>query len=279
MKKMKHCDESGQILLLAAFAIGFMIVISTVMLNNIIYASNMASESSNDINHFEISNIAQITQDASNAAYYNATTGNQFENDVYFNYLETYSQEISTLYAYRGFPFSLGNSTLNDAYFTKNGLITGRSNWTIIENIDQTNKFTIEMGDTSKLSNSSNPFEIHAINQSGVPIWKMKLYDDGSNINVSVDDQTHIIGTSNSSIYLNIINNTPKDFHFATSTASETYRIDYFNSSNAMGLYSITGTLSDGRDFARERYKVINTTISIASSKNSINVSLPITVP
>ena len=51
MKKMKHCDESGQILLLAAFAIGFMIVISTVMLNNIIYASNMASESSNDINH------------------------------------------------------------------------------------------------------------------------------------------------------------------------------------------------------------------------------------
>ncbi|MDA0525213.1 hypothetical protein [Methanococcoides alaskense] len=255
-----------------------MIVISTVMLNNIIYASNMASESSNDINHFEISNIAQITQDASNAAYYNATTGNQFENDVYFNYLETYSQEISTLYAHRGFSLSLGNGTLNDAYFTKNGLITGRSNWTIIDNIDQTNKFTIEMEDTSKLSNSSDPFEIHAINQSGVPIWKMKLYDDGSNINVSVDDQTYPIGASNNSINLSIIYNDPV-FHFATSTTGETYRIDYFNSSNAMGLYSITGTLADGRDFTRERYKVINTTISIASSKNSINVSLPITVP
>ena len=275
---MKHCDESGQILLLTAFAIGFMIVISTVMLNNIIYASNTASESSNDINHFEISNIAQITQEASNAAYYNATTGNQFENDVYFNYLETYSQEISTLYAYRGFSFSFGNSTLHDAYFTKNGLITGRSNWTIIDNIDQTSTFTIEMVDTSKLSNSSNPFEINVINHSGAPIWKMKMYDDGSNINVSVDDQTHTIEISNSSIYLNIIDNETV-FHFATSTASETYRIDYFNSSNAMGLYSITGTLSDGRDFARERYKVINTTISIASSKNRINVSLPITVP
>ncbi|NPE28216.1 hypothetical protein HNV12_09660 [Methanococcoides sp. SA1] len=274
---MKRCDESGQILLLAAFAIGFMIVISTVMLNNIIYASNMASESSNDIDHFEISNIAQITQDASNAAYYNATTGNHFENGVYFNYLETYSQEISTLYAYRGFSFSLGNSTLNDAYFTKNGLVTGRSNWTIIDSVNQTNTFTIEMADTSKLSNSSNPFEIHAINHSGVPIWKMKLYDDGSNINVSVNDQTHTIGTSNSSINLTIINDSV--FNFATSTAGETYRIDYFNSSNAMGLYSITGTLSDGRDFVRERYKVINTTISIASSKNRINVSLPITVP
>ncbi len=276
---MKKLDDSAQMLLLAAFAIAFMIVVLTIMLNNLIYASNIASESGDDISSFDVSNIVQLTDEATSAAYYNATTGGSFDNSVFTQYLNTYEHEIQSLYAYRGITFSFSNSTLDEAYFTQNGLSSGTSDWIVINNVEVVNNFTVEMPDTGKLQNASSPFEIHAVNQSGSSIWSMKVYDDGININISVINQTNTIASSNNSVYLDIINNNPVNFNFAASTASETYQIKYLNGSNAVGLYLITGSLATNDTFESERYKVINTTVNIAIGKNKVNVSVPVTVP
>jgi hypothetical protein len=196
---MDKSNDSGQMLLLAAFTIGFMVVVSTVMLNNIIYASNIASESNNDISYFEVSNIARMTDEATKAAYYNATTGSSFNHTVFSRYLENYSHEVTILYAYKGVSFSFTNSTLQDAYFTKNGLSSGQENWTIIDNVNATDNFTMNLTNTSNLGNISEPFEVHALNQSGSSIWFMKIYEEENNnstIKANVPNQTYDIDPS-----------------------------------------------------------------------------------
>ncbi|OJH49387.1 hypothetical protein SAMN06264941_1614 [Methanohalophilus portucalensis FDF-1] len=270
---MDKSNDSGQMLLLAAFTIGFMIVVSTVMLNNIIYASNMASESNNDISYFEVSNIARMTDEATKAAYYNATKGSSFNHTVFSRYLENYSREVTILYAYSGVSFSFTNSTLYDAYFTKNGLSSGKENWTIIDNVNATDNFTMEVN-TSNLGNISEPFEVHALDQSGSSIWFMKIYGDGSNsIEANVSNQTYKINPP----LINITGNST--YQFDSSTAGKKYSLKYLNSSNIVGLYSVSGKLSTGESFRCERYKMINATVDIATSKNKINVTFPVTVP
>jgi hypothetical protein len=270
---MDKSNDSGQMLLLAAFTIGFMVVVSTVMLNNIIYASNMASESNNDISYFEVSNIARMTDEATKAAYYNATTDSSFNHTVFSHYLENYSHEVTILYAYKGVSFSFTNSTLYDAYFTKNGLSSGQEEWTVIDNVNATDTFTMEIPDTSNLGNVSEPFEVHALNQSGSSIWFMKIYDDGSNIKANVSNQTYTIDPS----LIDIKGNGA--YQFDNNTAGKIYSLKYLNSSNIIGLYSLSGELTTGDSFRCERYKVINATADIATSKNKINVTFPVTVP
>jgi len=269
---MDKSNDSGQMLLLAAFTIGFMVVVSTVMLNNIIYASNIASESNNDISYFEVSNIARMTDEATKAAYYNATTGSSFNHTVFSRYLENYSHEVTILYAYKGVSFSFTNSTLQDAYFTKNGLSSGQEEWTVINDVNNVDNFTMEVN-TSNLGDISEPFEVHALDQSGSSIWFMKIYDDGSNIKVNVSNQTYEIDPS----FIDIKGN--ESYQFDNSTAGKTYSLKYLNSSNVIGLYSLSGELTDGDTFRCERYKVINATTDISTSKNKINVTLPVTVP
>ncbi len=270
---MDKFNDSGQMLLLAAFTIGFMVVVSTVMLNNIIYASNMAAESNNDISYFEVSNIVRMTDEATKAAYYNATTGSSFNHTVFSHYLENYSHEVTILYAYQGVSFSFTNSTLQDAYFTKNGLSSGQEEWTVINDVNNVDNFTMEITNTSNLGNVSEPFEVHALNQSGSSIWFMKIYDDGSNIKANVSNQTYNIDPSFIDIKGNIT------YQFDNNTAGETYSLKYFNSSNLIGLYSLSGELTTGDSFRCDRYKVINATTDISTSKNKINVTFPITVP
>ncbi|MBP2031032.1 hypothetical protein J2755_001980 [Methanohalophilus levihalophilus] len=272
---MKKFDDSGQMLLLAAFAIAFMVVVSTIMLNNLIFASNVASESGDELSSFEISNIVQLTDEATKAAYYNATNGGPFDDASFSNYMNTYQQEMATAYAYQGILFHFDNSTLNDAYFTKNGLESGTEDWILINNVEEVANFTIEIPDPGNLGNTSNQFEIHAINQSGSSIWYMKIHNDTTNVNVTTIDYDVSYPLAYTTI--DIIGN--PNFKFATRTFNQTYRIEYINGSSIVGLYSITGNLTGNETFESERYKVINTTISIASGKNKINVSVPVTIP
>lgn len=274
---MRKFDDSAQLLLLAAFAIGFTLVISTIMLNNIIYASNMASESTSDISNYEISNIAQMTDEATRAAYYNT---NKSDTEI-ARYMDSYANEISLLYAFRGLSLSFNDSNLNDAYFTENGLYEGNSDWIVIKNVNRTDKFTIELTNTSKLGNASNAYEVRAINQSDVSIWSMKVYNDTTQINITVNNQTYSkpLSTYMLNITSNEVDTIYTDLKFVASTQNETYKLKFVNSSNAMGYYEISGGLADGSSFVEERYKVINATISVASSDNKINVSIPITVP
>ncbi|MEL4305501.1 hypothetical protein [Methanococcoides sp. LMO-2] len=273
---MRKFDDSAQLLLLAAFAIGFTLVITTIMLNNVIYASNMASESTSDISNYEISNIAKMTDEATSAAY----NDSKYETDrdaKIAAYMDSYANEISTIYAFRGLSLSFDDSNLTDAYFTENGLYSGNSDWDVVKNVNRTDIFTIELINTSKLVDESNAYEVYLVNQSNGTVWSMKVYNDSTHINISVNN--HIVDSRTPTTYMMLNITGVSSFNFNKSTTNDPYMIKFVNSSNAMGYYSISGGLADGSSFVEERYKVTNATISVASSNNKINLTIPFTIP
>ena len=151
---------------------------------------------------------------------------------------------------------------------------SGQEEWTVIDDVNATDNFTMEITNTSYLGNESEPFEVHALNQSGSSIWFMKIYDDGNNsIMANVSNQTYNIDPP----FINITGNST--YRFDNKTDGKIYSLKYFNSSNLIGLYSLSGELTTGESFRCERYMMINATAGISSSKNKINVTFPVTVP
>ena len=283
---MKKMDDSAQLLLIAGFTIGLAIVVSTIMLNNIIFASNMASESSIDANRYYVSNARQMSSDAFSGAYGYATKNQTSFNATLFNqYMSSYNQKAASMYALSGISFNVQNSTFYDGYFTEDGLLDGDSDWIVIADINSTDYFLIEMNDTSVLGNATNAFMIQAINCSGDSVWSLKLYNVSGNVNVTVFNQTMPVEeTTTSFCSLNITNNSIDggnyfDFHFDDYTANETYKLKFLNGTKAAGYFSMSGNLTDGTSFSRVRYKMTNATVSTSSGKTRINVSIPISIP
>jgi len=279
---MKQMDDSAQLILIAGFAIGLGIVVSTIMLNNVIYASNMASESSVNTNLFDFSNVVQMTSGAFSGAYNNATRDQSSFNETFDNYMTNYTGKVSNMYALYGTSFSLKTGTFYDAYFTENGLAGGNPDWVVMDDINETSSFLITPN-TSSLGNEANAFEVQAVNQSDVSIWSIKLYNNGGNIGFNV---THLTGYVNDTAVhsLNITNNSIDNgdyfkFYFNTDTADETYQLKFLNGTRAVGVFSISGNLTNGQPFTRIRYKMTNTTVTISSVDTRINVSVPICIP
>ncbi len=285
---MKKMDDSAQLLLIAGFTIGLAIVVSTIMLNNIIFASNMASESSIDANRYYVSNARQMSSDALSGAYGYATKNQTSFNATLFNqYMSSYNQKAASVYALSGISFNVRNSTFYDGYFTENGLLDGDSDWIVIADVNLTNQFLIEINDTSVLGNATNAFTVQAINQSNVTVWSIKLYNDSGNVNITVYNQSMVaVGEETTNVYyLNITNNSIDygsetiPFNLDYYTASEPYMLKFLNGTNAAGYFSISGNLTDGTSFSRVRYKMTNATVSTSSGKTRINVSIPISIP
>ncbi len=283
---MKKMDDSAQLVLIAGFTIGLAIVVSTIMLNNIIFASNMASESSIDANRYYVSNIRQMSSDALSGAYGFATKNQTSFNATLFNqYMSGYNHKAASVYALSGISFNVRNSTFYDGYFTENGLLDGDPDWIVIANVNSTDSLLIEINDTSVLGNATNAFTVQAINSSGSSLWLVKLYNDSGNVNISVYDQNmSAVESGTSSGFLNITNDLVDgddsfDFHFNDYTVNETYKLKFLNGTNAAGYFSMSGNLTDGTSFSRVRYKMTNATVSTSSGKTRINVSIPISIP
>ena len=272
-------DDSAQLILIAGFAIGIVIVVSTIMLNNIIYASNMASESSADASHIETSNIIQTTSLAASAAYQNASEESPFNTTAFNEYMASYNDVASKTYALSGMSFSVESSTLFDAYFTQSGLENGNPNWTAVENVNSVDTFQIYISDISKLSGSeANAFKIQAINQTDSILWTLKLYkDDDDDIRIKIDtSETEKEGTE---IDLDILNNVPVSFHYDTSTSGDVYDLEFTEGGNAIGMITISGTLANSESFTWERYEMTNVTMSISSNDMKTNLSIPVSLP
>lgn len=283
---MKKMDDSAQLVLIAGFTIGLAIVVSTIMLNNIIFASNMASESSIDANRYYVSNIRQMSSDALSGAYGFATKNQTSFNATLFNqYMSGYNHKAASVYALSGVSFNVRNSNFYDGYFTENGLLDGDPDWIVIANVNSTDSLLIEINDTSVLGNATNAFTVQAINSSGSSLWLVKLYNDSGNVNISVYDQNmSAVESGTSSGFLNITNDLVDgddsfDFHFNDYTVNETYKLKFLNGTNAAGYFSMSGNLTDGTSFSRVRYKMTNATVSTSSGKTRINVSIPISIP
>ncbi len=281
---MREDDDSAQLLLIAGFAIGVGIVIFTVMLNNVIYASNMASDSSTETSSYEVGNVLALTSQAYEDAYTSAIFSGTFDSNVFKAYLSSYQSEVAKSFALSGTSLEIENSSLINAHFSKNGMVDGVANWTLIRNVNLTNSFVIEIPDASTLDDASSCLRLEAVETGGNLLWAMDIYDSGGSVNVSVMDSNSTLGTISSSGYLNVTGNYVDgtsyfNFHFNDLTSSHEYQINVINGTAGEGTLTVSGNLADSQPFTIARHSVVLANITIATADKEMFVSYPVPVP
>jgi hypothetical protein len=245
-------NERAQFMLLAGFIIAIGLVITTVMLNNIIFESNMAGEAGGDSIKYDVVNLMHISGDEIKSAYRNVTAPEQNVTLRFINFtkqMQNFNGNLSQIYALHGegVNLSLDISNWNStryANFTENGTVNGEADWTVIENVINSN---ITINVTTILS----PFNISISNSTSS--WQ---------INFTVSTGNRII--NNSQIIANI---TPP------------YKISFINGANVSGRFNITGNASNNRPFTRARDYIINATIILSTSNMRANITIPVSVP
>lgn len=274
---MKKWNDSAQMILIAGFAIGIGIVVLTVMLNNIIYASNTASEANIETNVFDFSNTIRVTTQAYEKAYDNGSIDNA--------YISNYSSKMAMSHAIAGFIFTLDNDSLQEPYFTQNGLRSGDPEWAVVDRINQTNYFDMEIN-ISTLGNESNCFVAEAHNQSDM-LWSVRVFNSSGSFNVTVTNSTAILNTiiRNGSLLkmnltYNLMDDAPYDFYYSSLTAGKQHKVKFRNGNQSSGTFAISGNLSNGQPFEIRRYHVLNTTMSLNKNGHlEMNVTIPVTLP
>ncbi|WP_406660502.1 hypothetical protein V7O66_11720 [Methanolobus sp. ZRKC3] len=285
---MKKTDDSAQLLLIAGFAVGVGIVVLTIMLNNVIYASNVASESSIDTSRYDISNIVQISREAYENAYQDATVNGSlatFNNTRFEENIDTYLYKASENYGISGLTMHMENNSLLPAYFTHSGLEDGKGNWKLVDGVNTTDSFAMAIN-TSILAEEANRLSIQAMDVSSSDLlWSIEMYNSSGNVNVTVEDDMTTIGTYQStSGEIDIFNNTidgsgVPTFKFSDSTSGHDYYMIVNNGNYTVGTYSISGNLTSGQAFTQTRYRVVNPTLTVSSSGMSLSRTLPIPLP
>ncbi len=245
-------NEDAQFMLLAGFIIAIGLVITTVMLNNIIFESNMAGEAGGDPIKYDIVNLMRISGDEMKSAYRNATAlgGNDTQKRSNFiNQTQNFSANLPKLYALHGegvnvsWDISNWNTTTpRYANFTDNGTANGATNWTVVESV---NNATIAVNITAITS----PFNISITNATKT--WQINF--------TSIGNRT----INNADIKANI---------------TSAYNISFVNGANAYGNYSINGTAS-GRGFIRARDYILYSTVTLSTSIMRASITIPVSVP
>ncbi len=237
-------NESAQFMLLAGFIIAIGLVITTVMLNNIIFESNMAGEAGGDPIKYDIVNLMRISGDEMKSAYRNATAlggDDQQKRNNFINQTQNFSANLPKMYALHGegvnVSWDISNwNNSNYANFTDNGTANGATNWTVIQNVSSSN-ITVDV--------TSGEFYINLTNST--PDWQIKL-------------------------------NTSSPFIKISNSSSTPYAIIFINGASATGIYSINGTAS-GRTFNRSRDYILNATVTLSTSIMRTNITIPVSVP
>ena len=144
-------NDSAQFMLLAGFIISIGLVLTTVMLNNIIFESNMAGEEGGGPLKYDVVNLMQISGDEMKSAYRNATNINIFSNQM-----NNFNANLSYIYARHGQGVNVSWDVSNwaniiPAHFSENGTANGETNWTVIENVRNSN-ITINFTTTGTLN-------------------------------------------------------------------------------------------------------------------------------
>ena len=247
-------NEQAQFMLLAGFIISIGLVITTVMLNNIIFESNMAGEAGGDPIKYDAVNIMRISGDEMKSAYRNATETGQNPAMKFINFtkqMQNFNGNLSLIYAIHGECVNLSweinnwNSTPpRYANFTENGTANGARNWTVIENVKDSNI-------TVNVTTISTPFNISIYNTT--KSWQINFTTAPQNLTIS-----------NNQITANV---------------TRPYTISFINGANASGKFNIKGNTSNNRSFIRARDHIVNTTIIFATSEIRANITIPVPVP
>ncbi len=170
-------NRDAQFMLLAGFIIGIGLVITTVMLNSVIFEGNMAVGAGTEPSKNDIINLIQITNDETRAAYRNATNISVPTNLMIANFTrqtQNFSDNLSTIYALHGEGVNLSwnvSNWNNGIYpnFTDNGSANGVANWTVVESVKTVYKFEL-------MNVTGTDFEVNITNQTtGGFLWSMTL--------------------------------------------------------------------------------------------------------
>lgn len=236
-------NDSAQFMLLAGFIISIGLVITTVMLNNIIFESNMAGEEGGDPQKYDLMNLMQINADEMRSAYRNATNASTTKENMissFSNQMNNFNANLSYIYARhgQGMNISLDVNNWNKsiyARFTENGTANGIKTWNVIENVRNSN-ITIN-------------------------------FTTGSTLNIGLVNNS-------TTIWINLTSN--KSFINSSTTP---YSIIFNTDANTAGQFRITGNTSNGAGFIRSRDYILNATILFSTSKMRANITFPVSVP
>ncbi len=268
-------DNDAQFMLLAGFLIAIGLVITTVMLNSIMFEGNMAIESITENSKYEMVNLMQITTDEIRSAYRNATEkGGTVQNTTrnFTRQVNNFSANMPKIYSmYGGGAKITWENWTNKGYanFTENGRTGGNSNWTMIEGVNASSVTVFN----ASINLTGLIFKIEARNSAGSPVWSIE-FNNTNKYNVTNITNSSIGGFSSG----DLINLTLPEFYFKNSISSTTVSIHIIYGSNAFGKYKIQG-LANNRNFTRERDYVLNTSVAISTAKVKANISMPVSVP
>ncbi len=238
-------NRDAQFMLLAGFIIGIGLVITTVMLNSVIFEGNMAIGAGTEPSKNDIINLIQITNDETRAAYRNVTNGSASNDSrIIANFTrqtQNFSYNLSTIYALHGESMNLSWNVSNwnnsnYAYFTDNGTVGGSANWTVIQNVKDSNIIV-------NVTTFGGSFNITLINST--TSW---------------------------------INLTSGNFTFKN-TSVQPYSIVFINGTNNAGRFKITGNTSDGKAFIRARDYILYANETFSTSRMRADITIPISVP
>lgn len=235
-------NEDAQFMILAGFIIAIGLVITTILLSSIIFEVNIAQAGGSELSKNNMVNLIQITKDEFRSAYVSGSVAN-------FNlHLASFSGNLSKVYALHGEGVKVTWDTSNwsndqSAAFTDDGLPGGDSNWTLVENVRNSNI-------TVNISSVTSTFIINITNAT--KSW---------NVNFTTSENRNI---SNSQISANI---------------TSPYSISFNGGSDANGKYRINGTKTNNRTFIRARDYILNGSVTYFMSRVRTTVSIPVQVP
>lgn len=272
-------DRGAQFMLLAGFIIGIGLVITTVMLNSIMFEGNMAIESVTENSKYDMVNLMQITTDEIRSAYRNSTEkGGTVQNNTrnFTNQINNFSANLPKIYSmYGGGAKITYENWTNKGYanFTENGRPDGKNNWTVVEglNVNYVRVFNFTINLTGHI------FKIEARNSTGYPVWSVLFNSTKYNVTNASNPTNYSIGNFSNGTEINL---TSPALYFVLSTSSYLQvSIHIIYGSNAFGKYKIQGLLANNRNFTRERHYILNTSVALSTRKVKTNISMPVSVP
>ena len=245
-------NRNAQFMLLAGFIIAIGLVITTVILNSVIFEGNIAVGGAADTSKNDIINLIQITIDETRSAYINSTgiAGTKTAKiENFSSQTQSFRDNLSTIYALGGEAVNISWNVTdwnnsNNAYFTDNGMANGATNWTVVQNVSSSD-ITVNV--------TSGMFYINITSVSGINYWLINFTDPNT--------QNRII--SNSQLAVNV---------------TQPYTISILNGTNATGNYNLTGN-SSGRAFIRARDYVLYANITFSTSRVRADITIPVQVP
>jgi hypothetical protein len=270
-------NRDAQFMLLAGFIIGIGLVITTVMLNSVIFEGNMAVGAGTEPSKNDLINLIQITNDETRAAYRSATNGSASNDSMiianFTRQTQNFRDNLSTLYALHGEGVNLSwnVSNWNDSiypYFTDNGSANGVKNWTVMESVKNVSKFEL-------MNVTGTDFEVNITNQTtGGFLWSMTLTGSNNIIIKSANypPKPHYVNYA----YIYLLNST---YNLTTSVGNNISKVSFINGTSASGRFNFTGNTSYSRNFTRARDYILYANETFSTSRMRADFTIPISVP